>query len=559
MVFIMATFRVPDDYPTITDALSHAQPGDTISIDNYWTYESVYVNVDNITFSGSANTSGARLFYLDGVSRVTTTGQMAFNIDGNGPGNNVLIGNDAGNFIQDSNYGNDVIYGNGGNDVIRATGGHDELYGGDGDDTFQVYYQQDHTIVDGGAGVDTFIGNADFTNIDIRNVEILRADIATGTIAQFQQFTRFQSDASWDHLTQLRLVGAGGTLDFTGKTTGEDGIYIRDFGLTSAITVTGTANADILDGSGFGDTLRGGGGDDVFYAFNGDDKLYGGDGNDTFIGGNGNDLLDGGAGSDTAQYDTGAGVTVNLAVKTAQNTGGGGIDTLVSIENATGSDFNDKLYGTAGDNILRGRGGNDILRGGAGNDYIDGGDGIDTAYYNDARSGVSVNLNRTDAQNTCGAGFDTLVYVENLVGSSYTDVLVGNGNANRLSGGGGDDYLDGGSWNDVLIGGAGVDAFAFTTELFGPYNVDRIMDFTVGTDGILLDHGIFATAGALGQLSQEAFHVGKAAADSSDRIIYDAATGALYYDADGTGSGARVRFATLTPGLALTASSFTIV
>ena len=95
----MATFRVPDDYPTITDALTHAHPGDTISIDNYWAYESVYVNVDNITFTGTANTRGARLFYLQGVSRVTTAGQMGFSIDGNTTDNNVLIGNNAGNFI----------------------------------------------------------------------------------------------------------------------------------------------------------------------------------------------------------------------------------------------------------------------------------------------------------------------------------------------------------------------------------------------------------------------------------------------------------------------------
>ena len=554
----MATFRVPDDYPTITDALTHAHPGDTISIDNYWAYEIVRVNVDNITFTGTANTVGARLFYLEGVSRVTTGGQMAFSIDGNTTDNNVLIGNDAGNFIQDGYRGNDIIYGNGGNDVIRATGGHDELYGGDGDDLFQVYYQQDHTIVDGGAGVDTFAGDADFTTIDIRNVEILRASTATGTIQQFQQFTTFQS-TSFDHLTQLRLVGTGGTLDFSNKTTGVDGIYVRDFGLTSAITVIGSANADILDGSAFGDTLKGGGGNDLFYSFDGDDKLYGGDGNDTFIGGNGNDLLDGGAGSDTAQYDTGSGVTVNLAVKTAQNTGGGGVDTLISIENARGSEFNDKLYGTAGDNVLSGRGGDDILRGGAGNDTLDGGDGVDTAYYNDARSGVSVDLNRTDAQDTCGAGVDTLNNVENLVGSNYTDVLIGNGNANRLTGGGGDDYLDGGWGKDALFGGAGVDAFVFSTELTGPYNVDRIMDFTPGTDGILLDHSIFAAAGALGALAQEAFRVGSAAADSSDRIIYNSATGALYYDPDGTGSAAQVRFATLTPGMALTAGSFIII
>ncbi len=98
----------------------------------------------------------------------------------------------------------------------------------------------------------------------------------------------------------------------------------------------------------------------------------------------------------------------------------------------------------------------------------------------------------------------------------------------------------------------------FRTSVDGS-SLQVLRHFTPGTDGILLDHSIFAAAGALGALAQEAFRVGSAAADSSDRIIYNSATGALYYDPDGTGSAAQVRFATLTPGTALTAGSFIII
>ena len=90
--------------------------------------------------------------------------------------------------------------------------------------------------------------------------------------------------------------------------------------------------------------------------------------------------MDGGvAGSDTASYaDATAGVTVSLAIGTAQNTIGAGTDTLTNFENLTGSNLNDTLTGNAGANILNGLAGNDTLSGGAGNDTLSGGAGNDT-------------------------------------------------------------------------------------------------------------------------------------------------------------------------------------
>ena len=120
--------------------------------------------------------------------------------------------------------------------------------------------------------------------------------------------------------------------------------------------------------------------------------------------------------------------------------------------------------------------------------------------------------------------------------------------------------LDGGLKRDTLTGGDGEDSFRFSTAL-GSGNVDRITDFDVDDDTILLDAAIFAAAGAAGALSVAAFHASAAgvAHDADDRIIYDTNDGALYYDADGTDAIGAIRFARLSTNLNLSASDFVIV
>src|SRR5690606_29064228 len=115
-----------------------------------------------------------------------------------------------------------------------------------------------------------------------------------------------------------------------------------------------------LYGQGGNDTLSGGTGV-------GSDYLYGEGDNDILIGGGGADTLDGGDGSDTASYVGSAfGVTVDLtAVGAQKGSGDEDGDTLISIENLTGSAKNDFLYGDGGDNVIEGGIGNDTLTGGA--------------------------------------------------------------------------------------------------------------------------------------------------------------------------------------------------
>jgi hypothetical protein len=113
-------------------------------------------------------------------------------------------------------------------------------------------------------------------------------------------------------------------------------------------------------------------------------------------------------------------------------------------------------------------GGDDSLYGGAGNDNLNGEAGTDTAFYSDATSGVTVNLATAAAQNTGGAGTDTLSGIENLYGSGFADTLTGNSGDNSIWGDTGNDALYGGAGNDTLYGGAGIDTLngGSGTDLF---------------------------------------------------------------------------------------------
>jgi Ca2+-binding RTX toxin-like protein len=241
--------------------------------------------------------------------------------------------------------------------------------------------------------------------------------------------------------------------------------------------LVGTGQNDVLTGTSAAEGIYGQSGNDTLYGLEGNDMLGGGEGNDLILGGPGDDRLDGGFGIDTLSYDDATGgVTVNLALPTAQNSGGGGTDTLSGFENLTGSGFDDMLIGEGGDNVIRGgagddsldgRGGNDIVIGGAGSDELIGGDGIDTVSYEDATSGVTVSLAVTTLQITGGSGNDLLGGFENLVGSAFDDDLTGDAGNNDINAGEGDDILEGGLGNNLLNGGNGFDIASYAGAAAG--------------------------------------------------------------------------------------------
>ena len=331
-----------------------------------------------------------------------------------------------------------------------------------------------------------------------------------------------------------------------------------------------------LEGSSFNDHLYGDGNGNTLWGRDGTDTLFGLRGNDVLVGGKGADLLLGDSGIDTASYAGAlAAVVANLAA------GGGSAgdalgDQYSSIENLTGTAFgdtltgdiggnalqggagNDRLRGLAGNDKLYGGNGDDVLAGGAGADWLDGGFGNDTASYASAAAGVIANLG-DPAANTREALGDIYVSVENLVGSAFSDRLTGDIHENLIDGGGGNDILNGGGASDRLRGGIGLDIFVFDSVLNPLSNVDWILDYSVAEDRIWLDDGAFAALSPGGAISAAAFHIGTAATAASHRIIYDATTGTLLYDADGLGGTDAVAFARISAGLAMTAAEFLVI
>lgn len=227
----------------------------------------------------------------------------------------------------------------------------------------------------------------------------------------------------------------------------QDGYGSRDT-IVSIGLVTGSRFADVLRGNDNANTIRGDAGDD---------SLFGGNGFDLLEGGPGADLLDGGEGSDTVTY-AGAptGVSVDLIVGDAGD-GYGTVDRIVSVGNIIGSPFEDVLIGDGNDNWIRAGAGDDFLAGNQGNNILDGGAGNDTVGYQGdwyLVPGLKVDLATGVATNQFGER-DTLIGIENVVGTLHDDELAGDRKANRLSGGSGDDTLLGRAGDDVLSGGVG--------------------------------------------------------------------------------------------------------
>ncbi len=298
----------------------------------------------------------------------------------------------------------DLARGGYGDDSLQGLAGNDTLYGDHGADT-----------LDGGTGADSLIGGAGadvYIVDDLGDVVVEETAGGTDTVRTALSYTLAAN------VENLTLTG------------------------TDAVSGTGNALDNLLMGNAAANLLNGGAG------------------NDTLSGGEGPDMLMGGDGVDLASYDGALTcVTVSLAVSGAQTTGGGGTDTLASIEGLIGTAFNDSLTGDAGANILNGGDGNDTLSGGDGNDTLTGGAGVDTASYADAAGGVTVSLMLTGVQDTVNAGKDTLATVENLTGSAYADSLTGSAGANRIDGGAGNDTIAGGAGADTLLGGEGDDLF----------------------------------------------------------------------------------------------------
>ncbi|MBC7739855.1 MAG: hypothetical protein H7245_22195 [Candidatus Saccharibacteria bacterium] len=377
---------------------------------------------------------------------------------------------------------------------------------------------------------------------------------------------------------------------------------------TSATITTPPAYATVFDGN---DTVFGHDGDNDLYGFGGSDVLNGAGGDDWMNGGSGTDRFFGGDGIDGVYFQTDTptrGIVVDLSKTAGQivNDGFGNTETVSSVEKIAGTAFadritgnrtenglfgdpgNDSLAGGGGQDFLAGENGNDILRGGAAGDQLNGGAGDDILYggagfdvalfWNVVAPGHGVKVNLALSQNQViddGYGnAETLFSIEGVGGSEFADTLTGNATGNELGGNGGrdrifggdgdddlygvedadkifgghgDDDLYGGLDADTLTGGKGIDSFLFQGSEAG---FDTITDFNHGTDRIaygaaldgapLIADQFLAAAGATRALTAQ------------QRVIYDTTTHSLYFDADGLGGVASVKFAELINGATVT-------
>ena len=301
------------------------------------------------------------------------------------------------------------------------------------------------------------------------------------------------------------MRGGGGVDTLEG---GADGDFL--YGEAGADILEGGTGEDTLYGGADGDTLRGGRDGDILYGEAGADILEGGAGDDTLIGGADGDMLIGGADEDTASYENSLNaVTVDL-LNSGNNRGADAVgDTFDSIENLIGSDEGDTLTGDGEVNMLDGGDGDDILEGGVGADILEGGEGTgggvgggtDTASYKNSDLAVQVDLSATrgvQEASTGDSGGDTLLNIENIIGSNEDDTLTGDGEVNDIQGGEGSDIIEGGLGVDNLDGGTGTG-----TDTLSYANVAE----GLGTRGVIVDLNIDSVTGK------------QTATDSSSRVL----------------------------------------
>jgi Ca2+-binding RTX toxin-like protein len=175
--------------------------------------------------------------------------------------------------------------------------------------------------------------------------------------------------------------------------------------------------------------VTGSGHADLFYGGDGQEDFRGLGGYDWFNGsGGGKDRYDGGSGLDTVSYASStAGVSASLIAEKGF-AGDAARDLYTSIENLTGSNFDDILTGDNGRNVLRGfygedelrgNGGVDRITGGGSDDLIDGGSGWDYAFFSGNQSEYDIyevgNATIVDRILAGGDGRDELYNIEVLV------------------------------------------------------------------------------------------------------------------------------------------------
>jgi Ca2+-binding RTX toxin-like protein len=294
-------------------------------------------------------------------------------------------------------------------------------------------------------------------------------------------------------LLQNTLLGGDDLIDGGSQSIQKIGFSIDEF--VGDALVGGPGNDTINGHGGFHDTLLGGSGDDLIAP---QDAQH-----------TSSAMIDGGLGVDTVTYaQAPAGVVVDLAG------GPGGPDTIVGVERAIGSAFDDRISGSAGDDTIVGGGGNDVIDGRAGVSYLRGDDGDDSISGGSAFDDINGNMGndtlngnggddwvvggKNDDLQFGGQGSDVVwgnLGNDTLDGGDGADQVRGGQGDDSVSGGAGNDYVSGDRGNDTITGGAGADLFHGSQDA----GIDRVLDFNLGEgDRVMLDPGPTYTVSQVG-------------------------------------------------------------
>jgi Ca2+-binding RTX toxin-like protein len=483
-----------------------------------------------------------------------------------------LYGNDQGNVIAPG-AGNDVVNGRGGTDTVdysiaRASVSVDLAAGTASEAGTGAPPHWRLVSIGGEAGLNYVYYDAD----DAKDSTDRLVSIENAIGSDFSDLLSGSSAAN--HLQGLRGrdilagIGGGNLLDGGAGIDRADyasapGAVMVDLAARTG-TIAGVAASDRLvgiedaTGSAFADTLIGSAGANRLDGGAGIDRMDGGLGNDVYVIDDSRDMAAEAAGAGTDRVESF--VTLTLGTNLEHLTLIGDAD-ISGIGNGKAN----QIVGNAGSNLLDGAGGGDVARGGAGNDIYRVGDLADKALeaLNQGSDRVDASISFTLSRNVerlVLTGGDDLAGTGNagsnrIVGNAGANVLAGLGGGDLLEGAAGNDRLAGGTGNDRLEGGDGLDSFLFDTALNGRSNVDTILDFSAADDTIRLDRDVFAGISD-GRLAASAFNLGAQASDASDRILYDQASGKIFYDADGIGGLAAILFASVDAGTVLTNADF---
>ena len=514
----------------------------------------------NDVFAGTGEND--TVTYAYSTAPITVSLALAGSQNTGGAGSDVL--SNINNLIG-SSY-NDSLTGDSQSNVLDGGIGADTLVGGLGNDSYIVNLAGDIVTEKFNAGIDTVKSSVTYalpgqvenlTLIGTANINgngNALANVITGNAANNTLNGGVGADTA--------IGGLGNDIYFVDNTNdtvtenSNEGIDKINSGFTYTLpdnvedlTLTGTA---IINGTGNGlaNILLGNSAANVLDGLSGADTLRGGTGDDTYI----IDNI-----GDTITENANAGIdTVNSSITYTLKSN---IEHLIlsgtAAINGTGNVLANTITGNAAANLLNGATGADTLIGGLGDDIytIDNAGDIIVENLNEGIDRVNSSVSYVLSDNVENI---TLIASSaiNATGNGIANTIVGNSASNQLIGGGGDDILNGAAGNNTLTGGTGKDYFQFkTVDHITGGRIDTITDYNVFDDTVKLENSIFTVFSSMitpDKIPADQFVIGTQALDGNDYIIYNSATGAVLYDADGNGAGTAVQFATLSTGLALT-------